>query len=326
VGGALGWFAAGRQADALGLWYGDHARRWLAARRKAGKLTTYGAGGDELLLWRPALPEAKVAPALPEILHLPEVENTIVRSAPRWDARWVAGLKGSRPPYTHHNQPDTGSFWLDLRGERLLIDPGYYKDKPDCHCLPLIGGAGPSQPSQWTGRIIAAETCGPLRHVAVDATAAYGGRAARVVRHLVLAGEEGVVVLDDIVAEGEVTAQYQCGGPARRVGPRAVTVRGARAALRLELFRRGAVAPELHPERSLHVTHWGYHFADCRWFPVTATYRANASDPLVTVITDAARRAPAPSRVLRGADAITVRLPSGLVVRFARLAAGWAPG
>jgi hypothetical protein len=326
VGGAIGWFAAGRHGDALGLWYGDHAWRWLAARRKAGKATTYGAGADELLLWRPALPEAKEPPALPELLHLPEVENTIVRSAPRFDARWVAALKGSRPPYTHHNQPDTGSLWVDLRGERLLLDPGYYKDKPECHCLPLIGGAGPVHPEQWTGRITACEARGGLRHLAVDATAAYGGRAARVVRHLVLAGEEGVVVLDDIAAAGEVTAQYQCGGPTRRVGPRAVLVRGARSALRLELFRRGAVSPGLHPERSLHDTHWGYHFADCRWFPVTASYRAAGSDPLITVVTDATRRAPAPSRVRRSPDAIAVRLPSGLTVHFARLAAGWALG
>jgi hypothetical protein len=71
--------------------------------------------------------------ALPEAYALHSIEYGILRSGPQWDCALTAGLKGSRPPYTHHNQSDTGSFSMEVRGRRLLIDPGYYKPEPSHH-------------------------------------------------------------------------------------------------------------------------------------------------------------------------------------------------
>ncbi len=320
IGGVLGWFAAGRFGDRFGLWYGDHAIRWLRAREAAGRPTAYKAGLAEMLLYRPAVPWCDETPALPVALELPGIAYTVLRSAPAWDSPWVAGLKGSRAPYTHHNQPDTGSFYLDYLGERMLIDPGYYKGEPECHSLPLIGGRGPCQPDADTGRILACgSTAEGLRYAACDATAAYGGTARRVVRWLVL-GASGVVVLDDIDSDRPVTAQYQCGGPTKRLSlPAAWRIQGKRAALDVRLFGIDGDRPALAAERTLHDVHWGYHFADCRWFPVAALWKAKA--PLVTVITAAGKAGKA--AVTRRPGRIAVSLPDGHTVIFCAHADGW---
>lgn len=321
IGGALAWFAAQRFGDPLGLWYGDHARRWLAARKAAGKPVAYGAGAMDMLLWRPPLPECTEQPPLPTAFALPDIEYAILRSGTPFDCRWVAGLKGSRPPYTHHNQPDTGSFFCDLRGERLLIDPGYYKDKPEHHCLPLLGGRGPVTPSTWTGRILVCDNRGDIRYAICDATAAYAGAAFRVQRHLLLAGDEALILLDDIITDVPVTAQYQCGGATTAVAAPSTAwlIRGQHTCLRADVFAPGQPEVVLQPERSLHDVHWGYHFADCRWFPVTLSYQPDPVCPLVTVLTEAdAAVETTPPAVLYTPPTLSVRLPSGRQFRLTR--------
>jgi hypothetical protein len=317
IGGAIGWFLAGRTGDRFGLWYGDHALRWLRARQAAGRPVAYDISLTDMLLNRPAVAPARRQPPLPEAFMLPDIQYGILRSGTAFDCRWTAGLKGSRPPYTHHNQRDTGAVFIELRGERLLIDPGYYKPEPEDHSLPLIDGKGPVQPAGWTGTITACGKRGPLRWLSVDATAAYGGAAERVVRHLVLAGDEGVVLLDDIVAAGKVTARYTCGGVTRPRGAQGVDISGTKARLRMELLGRAEARPVLEPERSLHDSHWGYHFADCLLFPVTAEYAADVKSPLVTVFLDETDGKKGACKVERKDDRLTVRLPGGARVCFA---------
>ncbi len=327
IGGALAWFAAQRFGEEFGLWYGDHARRWFAVRRAAGKPIPYCAGVTDALLYRPAAPEVFTQPPLPHALCIESIQYATVRSGTEFACRWVAGLKGSRPPYTHHNQPDTGSFFADLRGERLLIDPGYYKDKPEHHCLPLIGGRGPVTPGTWTGSIIECRERGDCRYLACDSTPAYGGAAERVVRHLVLVGDEALIILDDIVAAGaSVTAQYQCGGPTQELpGAPGWLVRGEHAVVRAAVAGPAGLALASQPERSLQDTHWGYHFADCRWFPVTTTYAPIATTPLVTVFQDATDAVPPPAQVEYAPGRAVVRLPSGRTLSFRVTANGaWA--
>jgi hypothetical protein len=364
IGGAIGWFVAGRFGDAFGLWYGDHAQRWCAERRAAGKPIAYAPGVAEMLLYRPGVAESSAAQALPLAFKLDSIQYGIIRSGQNFDCRWTAGLKGSRPPYTHHNQPDTGSLFIDLRGERLIIDPGYFKPAPTDHSLALIGGKGPVQPRGRTGSITACavggrlrggevgvalrrDACprdgarGPpssycrvtealpctertgLRYLAVDATAAYAN-AARVVRHIVLVGEDGLVLLDDIVACERVTAQYQCGGATSALeGGRSLVVAGNQARLRMDLLTRTDAVFALKPERSLHDTHWGYHFADCRMFPVTAEYTAEEMDPLVTVFGDATSDAASRCTLARGERDLALRFVSGQSVRFVYLGGRW---
>jgi hypothetical protein len=327
VGQKIAWFCAGRYGDPFALWYGDHARRVYTARIAAGKQAPYRESGLNGLLYRPDVPESFDAPVLPTAYVLPDIEYGILRSGSNYDCTWVAGLKGSRPPYTHHNQPDTGSYYIHVRGERLLIDPGYYKGGPDQHSIPFIGGVQPHQPAGYVGKLATAEA-GDLRWQACDSTAAYKGAATRAVRHLVMVGEEGVVLLDDIVPAdpaAEIFVQYQCGGETRDIGAgRTVHVQGDAAALQIDLLGRDALGLELQPERDLKSTHWGYKFADCRHFPVTGTYAAEEGDPLITVFTEASGAAAKPA-VTREGDRLTVGLPGGGSAGFVLLPTGWRP-
>jgi len=322
VGGAIGWFTAGRFGDPLGLWYGDHAARWLASRAAQGRPTAYVPRLDQFLLWRPNVPECRRPPPLPTLSWLPETETVLLRSEPRWDAEWIAGLKGARPPFTHHNQADTGSVWLDFQGERMILDPGYYKPHAEDHSLPLIGDTGPQTPSGWEGRIIRVTERNNLRYAVCEATAAYHGRARRVVRHLVLLGPCGAVLLDDIEADEPVRSLFQCGGPVERESRGTWRVMGRRVRLRL-LFAgpRGLRAQPLG-ERSLHDTHWGYHFADCRWFPLEVRYNPTENTPLVTIFTNASSPS-TPVRVQRDTRTLEVTLGDQVTIHFAHLASGW---
>ncbi len=324
----LAWFWAGRHADRFALWYGDHAQRWQTAAAAAGRPTAYHVSPLWGILFRPDQPGQLDQPEpLPQAFALRSIEYGILRSGPNWDCRWTAGLKGSRPPYTHHNQADTGALFVDLRGERLLIDPGYYKPEATDHCLPIIDGVGPKQPSRHVGTITVCREQDGWRHLACDATAAYGGVALRVVRHLVMLGDQALLLLDDIVPANPtatVRAQYQCGGgPTLMAGGRALDVAGAAARLRLSWPTHPKAQPNLAPERSLHDTHWGYHFARCRLFPVTLDYPPQANRPLLALFQDATDGPPPPIQIDATDERIGIALPSGRTLRFLRLESGW---
>lgn len=329
VGTDIAWLHAGRFDDDFALWYGDHSTRIYAAMAAAGRDVPYHSPGPYALFFRPDCEEATESPALPTALVLPDIEYGVIRSAPRWDAPLVAFMKGSRPPYTHHNQPDTGAFSVHLRGERLLIDPGYYKEEPECHCLPVIAGVTPTAPTDRRGHFVDWGTRGAVRWLVLDATAAYRGAAARVVRHLVMVGDETLVLLDDIVPPPgvdalPVRAQYQAGGETSLLGDGA-TVRIVGRVARLELRLLGPVelATVCQEERTLHDTHWGYHFAACRHFPVTVAYEAVADEPLVTLCRDSTERGPGMVTYTNGGGRLVVRCEREPVAVFLRTARGW---
>ena len=301
VGSEVAWALAGRFNDRFALWYGDHALRWY----NAGEFKAYRVAPLWGILFRPAKPEVKKQPEpLPRSFALRSIEYGILRSSTNWNCRWTVGLKGSRPPYTHHNQADTGSFFLDYRGQRLLIDPGYYKPAPTDHSLPIINGVAPETPSAYTGKIIACRE----GYLAVDSTAAYRGAARRVIRHLVMVGEDGVVLLDDIAADGKVLTQFQAGAPPLP-GRRGFKI----ADIRLAVLTRPDLKLTIHPERSLHDTHWGYHFSKCRLFPVTGSYPVDEHQPLLVTFTASTA---VPPTCRRSAGRLCVTFSSGRQVVF----------
>ncbi len=319
-GGEIAWVMAGRMHDPFALWYGDHCLRWNEQAKTEGRKTPYSISPMWGILYRPDKPErlGQHEP-LPVAYALRSIEYATIRSGTDWFCKWTAGLKGSRPHYTHHNQPDTGSFYVHLKGERLLIDPGYYKSPPTEHCLPLIDGKGPVQPNTYTGRIAACQAIDDLRYAAVNATPAYEGAAREVKRLLVMVGEEGLILLDDIVptkVDAVVTNQFQCGGPTRELKKNAWTIQGRQVKLRLELFGPAVRKLTFEDERSLKDTHWGYAFATCRHFPVTADYTAINTKPLVTIIADATDGLRRRSRVSYAGGNVTVTMPSGRKVVF----------
>jgi len=331
VGGGIAWFLAGRFDDAFALWYGDHARRMHAARLAAGDSAPYKPNLFEALVYRPPLAESHAAPPFPTALVLRSIEYGVLRSAPAYDSRWVVGLKGSRPPYTHHNQPDTGAFSIDLRGERLMIDPGYYKGRPADHCMLIVNDqpAAGDHPVAYTGRLSVRDRCDGVRELACDASGAYAGVATRVIRHLVMLGEDGIVLLDDVASEHPVTAWYQAGGETRPAGEGAVLVEGRAARLRLDVAvpRPDGSAADMRiaclPERSLKDVHWGYCFAACRHFPAWTGWHAGDGHPLISVFQDATTGDPGAPVVTRDARELCVRLASGREAVFVRRSDGW---
>jgi len=333
IGAAIGWCLGRRYNDPLGTWYGDHAMRWTRQRRAAGKETPYAPGAVEMLLERAEVPEQTEPPRLPSAMALRSIEYAVLRSRPAMDAPLVAGIKGSRPPYTHHNQPDSGAIFVHLRGERLLIDPGYYNGGPGDHCLPLVDGTGPHPPSEYTARLDDCGAQGARRWVVCDATPAYRGAARRVRRWLLMLDDRTLLLVDDIdpAGEGKVTAQYQAGQATELIGDdgRTLRVHGERAKLDVSLLTCEAATFELGAYRPFK-THWGYKFSDCRWHPATAPYTAEEREPLITLITDATDGpAPVPEvhwdRDAAGrAIGVTVaELPSG-PARWAYVGGRWA--
>ncbi len=324
---SLAAFFAHRHDDPLALWWTDKAPR--VYQEMAGRGCKVVGGGDPLtmMVHRPNVPLQTDQPPLPTAMVLEDIQYSVMRSGTNWDCTLVAGLKGSRPPYTHHNQPDSGAYYIDLRGEKMLLDPGYYKGEPSMHCLPLIGGTGPMPPADFTAIVHECVSEGALRYLACDSTRAYNGNARRVVRHLVMLGEEGLVLLDDIVPTRSgalVTAQYQTGGPTEDVASgRGVITRGERAAMRCDVLTRPGLALTRHEERTFHDSHWGYHFAECRWFPVTGEYTPDEMDPLVTVFLDATERDPGAAIARSDPNRLTVTLPSGAKAVFAYFDGRW---
>lgn len=332
LGGELAWFWSGRYRDRFALWYGDHAQRWFAQAAQAGRAMPYPIDPLWGILFRPDEPEIFEQPEpLPRALALRSIECAILRSGPAWDCRWTAGIKGARPPYTHHNQPDAGAFFADLRGQRMLIDPGYYKGSPTDHSLPLIGTVAPAAASDWTGKILACAHRDDLCWLACDTTLAYRGAAARVRRWLVLVGQEALVLLDDVVPAGaedasaRVLTQFQCGGPTRALpgDGRSIAVTAPGASLRLDVLTHAGMRLDLHPERDLHDTHWGYHFANCRLFPVSGAYRASRDEPLLATFQDATDRSPASPVVIRTPDRIELTFDTGSRLAFFAGPDGW---
>ncbi len=322
----IAFLVAGRFNDEFALWYGDHVVRVHEANAAAGRQTPGRPPALFALAYRPDVPECTAQPPLPTAYRMRDIQYSIVRSSENFDCVLDAGLKGSRPPYTHHNQGDTGAIFIDVRGERLIIDPGYYKDKYTMHTMPVIGGVYPLEPHAFVGEITDCVSQGDLRYVACDATKAYRGAAARLKRHLVMLGEEGVVMLDDIVApEGtRVLGQYQAGGPTSDLGEgRSILITGAKAKLTVALATRPEMKLTLHPEATLHDSHWGYHFATCRWFRVDGEYTPDEMDPLVTVFLDATKRKPRAAKCKIKDGVATISLPSGRKITFQYFDGQW---
>lgn len=324
LGGEIACFLAARFNDPVSLWWStksEDIRQDMLAR---GKRCPYKTDPLYAFLFRPNLPLAEQQPPLPTVLTLRGIQYAIMRSGADYDSTLVAGIKGNRPPHTHHKQPDTGAYYIHVRGERLLIDPGYYNSGMTQHSMPIIDGVEHKNQRYWQafaeGEIVASESAGDIRYLACDSTPFYRGQAHRVVRHLVMVGDEAVVLLDDIVPvdpEATVRAQYHTGGGVNHMDEgRAFTIAGNHAKLRLELLTRSDLRLEPQPEIDMDSLRWGYTFAECRWIPVWGEYVPKELDPLVTVFRDVTDDETTPSRVIRRRGRLIVVLPTGRRVQF----------
>ena len=323
-GGPIAWYVGQRFGDRLASWYGDHVMRWISDRTAAGGSMPggYAARVIELLAFRPAGPLVEAQPALPTDIVVRSVEVGMLRSGSEWNCRWTVGLKGARPPYTHHNQSDTGSFFADLRGQRLILDPGYYKSAPMDHAVPLIDGRGPKKAEGLQGYFLESWSRGDLRFQSLDSSAAYE-RGSRVRRHLLLVGEAALVIIDDIRSEGPVTMLFPCGAPTTLAEDGGIRIDGGALTAQLSCPSHPDAVWALSPERPLNDIGWGYRYADCRYFPTSLELPAGHRGPIVTVLQDITEGNDRLPVCEVDSGQIELRLPSGRCVGFVKTVDGW---
>ncbi len=113
-----------------------------------------------------------------------------------------------------HSHADQNSFYLQAGGEPLFIDSGWYPwySSPHHHnwtretkahnCITFDGGEGQIKRSKSAnGHIVAFATTDDFHYAAGDATAAYGGKLKRFVRHVLFARPDCVFIFDDVAAD-----------------------------------------------------------------------------------------------------------------------------
>jgi len=122
-----------------------------------------------------------------------------------------------------HDHANQNAFVIEAFGEALAISSGYYQRygsphhsewvwQTKAHNALLIDGEGQDTRSAASkGRVTAFESNGTHTFTTGDATPAYGGRAERVLRHILFRHEtEGayIVMVDEVAAARPVSAQW----------------------------------------------------------------------------------------------------------------------
>jgi hypothetical protein len=242
----------------------------------------------------------------------------------------VVGVKGSQGPLTHHKQNDLGSYVLHANGEAYLVDPGYYEGKTTDHTLPLIDDQGPNVSG---ASITEAWEEGPWRHMTIDSTKGYGMAAARVRRLIVMYGDDSAIVLDDIIPAdgkpGEVTAQYQTAWKPEidEQDASVALIAGQNGKLSLRCF--GHELALSAQDREFRKPGWCWEKISKSgpgdWHTLSATYRADPSRPLVTVLQSAPRdkQLPPPPECRYAKGTVEVEFAPGPTVKFEQKEQGW---
>jgi hypothetical protein len=169
-----------------------------------------------------------------------------------------------------------------------------------------------------------------MRSMTVDATAAYttgpnakAPLAQQVRRIFVQVGDQGLVVLDDIVpvaGDSRVLTQFQAGFPAQVKGKEAL-VQGKQGELHIRCFGPDvalAVAPRKFSKD------WVYATRHVQWQTISGAYTCDAQKPLVSVLLPTAVGASVPQPEVRYADSrIDVKLGNGEAIAFVREGKLW---
>lgn len=179
------------------------------------------SGGALDLLWYDASGEGRDRGGLPLDRYFRGAECAVLRSAWTPDATIVAVQAGDSMNLGGHRHLDLGSFILDAKGERWIIDSGtehetylahrhknprhaYYRVRAEGHNLPVLNpGKGPDQNPRAVARFARFETTPERGEAVVDLTAAYEAEAKGVTRTFRLdraagaAGAGGKLTIED---------------------------------------------------------------------------------------------------------------------------------
>jgi Heparinase II/III-like protein/IPT/TIG domain len=318
--------------------------RWISDEiaRRTAKGVSYRetAGGYAVMafLFRDTKPVLTEAPALPTLLAMPVLQWGVMRSSPQAiGSGLVVGVKGVGGAQVHHGQEDAGSFVLQSRGESMLIDPGYFHATATEHSLPLIGevvdakaiinqnGRASTEPGATfdvgaQAPILDTWEKGLIRSMTVDSTKSYrDNKAALTQRVLVLVGDKGLIVLDNVQPTkpgSQITTLFQAGFPATALPDDAgFRIEGIKGDL-VGLFNGPKGAIDIAPMAFRNK--WAFDDLGVKWHRLEAPYTYDANMPRVTVLMPVDKGAAVPAAaVKRDGNKITVTIPGAPAVEFA---------
>ncbi len=275
------------------------------------------------LLWRSR--DAGATPAgpikLPTLKVLKDIHAGVMRSEGALNPTLTVGLKGSEGPLTHHKHRDCGSFTVQARNERLLVDPGYGAGE---HNVVAFGQHGPNR----SGAVITdAVERGRLRSAVIDSTLAYAGLAGRVRRSVTMVGDRWVVVVDDIkplpTTKRPVRLLFHVGEEKQKTkgkGLEVVATEDRRVVIdcrrnRLQMSAFGPVG-----KLAVKPTSGGKFFASRQQIQVPVT---GFEKPVVTVFEIVAKGAATQVPVRRDTNELTIALPAAETLTYKKTATGW---
>lgn len=175
-------------------------------------------GGALDLLWFDDRGRGMDIKALPLDRHFRGAECASLRTSWEPDALMVGIQAGDSMNLGGHRHLDLGSFVLDAKGERWIIDSGteketyqahrhknprhaYYRVRAEGHNVPVLNpDKGPDQSPRAVAKFVRFESTPQQAVAVIDLGQAYQAHASRAVRTFTLADRKRLIVNDDLVA------------------------------------------------------------------------------------------------------------------------------
>jgi hypothetical protein len=175
-------------------------------------------GGVLDLLWYDDRGRGLDFKALPLDRYFRGAECAALRSSWEPDAMVVAIQAGDSMNLGGHRHLDLGSFIVDARGERWIMDsgvehesymthrnkiprPDFYRVRAEGHNVPVLNpGKGPDQNPRAVAKIVKFDSTPQQAQAVVDLSQAYDANASRVVRTFTLQDRKRLVVADELSA------------------------------------------------------------------------------------------------------------------------------
>ena len=358
TGGAILADLGNRLDNSLLLWLADYGIA-LGSGQNPNQIHVNLGSPFEMFLWRGDTPAPLEFPGIPTLSTLDNLELGVLRSDASVSPQLVLGLKGGAGNLTHHAQPDVGSFILQVDGETLLLDPGYYQPASTSHSVLLLGDRGPGV---LGGTLVEAEEKEGWRTVTIDATRAYApdrtlpaqelshldlqvtpvdyvSCPARVRRVFVMSGDAAIVILDD-VAVGEspspdsgtepgttVHTLLQSNGQPMAVSDNSWTIQGSKSAIGVRFFPPEQSRVEASQVDREFGESWLFEklaqAGSMDWHTLRLSYPHQATAPSVMVLTNLSQLQPDQVSLSRDLAKIKVQSGSQTLAKFEFLNGNW---
>lgn len=268
-------------------------------------------------------------PGLPTLALLPSINTGTLRS----DKAIKPGLMitvrgyGEKEVSMRGQHLDVGSFLLYARGENFLIDPGYNQPEPVNHSMPQINGLDVQVRANAP---LMGDEKGNLRMLTIDPTLAYKKPNTPVTafrRTWVMAGDEAVILLDDVRETAAVVSRFQAGFAAEiQPDHRSAIIHGKSNRLWM-----GAFGPESQMTMSGPLDFgksWVYkQWADegkVAWHRLEAAYQHDPEKPMIWVFVPMKGTAAAPDVSVRhDRDRVAIKVPGQSEVIFNKVEGVW---